>query len=276
MTVTFGSLFAGIGGIDIGLERAGMTCRWQVEIDPFCRRVLEKHWPDVPRYKDVKCVGRDTLESVDVVCGGFPCQDISLAGKGEGITGARSGLWSEFARIIGEIHPQWVIAENVPALRSRGLVRVLQDLDALGYDAEWHCIPAAAVGAPHQRDRIWIIAYPNTNHPRLEGRDGASVSERTGQQPARAMGSPMADATGVLRNGSDVHGRRYPEGTKPFSESRDGRSATPPGGGWWSTEPDVGRVADGVPNRVDRLKALGNAVVPQVVEQVGRQIMAAA
>lgn len=158
------SLFAGIGGFDLGLERTGgfETVAF-CEIDPFCQRVLKKHWPEVPCYDDVRTLTAERLAAdgiaVDVICGGFPCQDISTAGKGAGLAGERSGLWSEIARLVGELRPQFVIVENVSALLGRGLGTVLGDLAALGYDAEWHCIPASAVGAPHRRDRIWIIAY---------------------------------------------------------------------------------------------------------------------
>src|SRR5688572_14262480 len=129
----FGSLFAGIGGIDLGLERAGMKCAWQVELDPFCRRVLAKHWPDVARYEDVREVGAHNLEPVDLIAGGFPCQDISNAGKRAGIDGERSGLWSEYARIVRELRPRYVLVENVTALLGRGIGRVLGDLAALDF-----------------------------------------------------------------------------------------------------------------------------------------------
>lgn len=157
-------LFSGIGGFSLGLERCGMKTVAFCEIDKKARRVLKKHWPDVPIYKDVKeltyeQLKKDGIPQIDIIAGGFPCQDISLAGKGAGITGTRSGLWIEFARLIGEIQPRYAIVENVSALLGRGLSRILGDLTSLGYDAEWHCIPASVVGAPHQRDRIWIIAY---------------------------------------------------------------------------------------------------------------------
>jgi DNA-cytosine methyltransferase len=155
-----GSLFAGIGGFDLGFERAGYDIRWQVEIDPWARAVLAKHWPHVHRHDDISTAGAHNLETVDVLCGGFPCQDISLAGKGAGIAdGTRSGLWSEYARLIRELRPRYVVVENVAALLARGLGRVVGDLAACGYDAEWDCIPAAAVGAPHRRDRLWLVAY---------------------------------------------------------------------------------------------------------------------
>lgn len=157
-------LFSGIGGFSLGLERAGMRTVAFCEIDPYCRKVLAKHWPDVPCYDDVRTLTAKQLISdgirVDVMCGGFPCQDISVAGLGAGLAGERSGLWRDYARLIGELRPSYVIVENVAALLSRGLGDVLGDLAAIRYDAEWHCIPASYVGAPHDRDRIWIIAHP--------------------------------------------------------------------------------------------------------------------
>jgi DNA (cytosine-5)-methyltransferase 1 len=226
--LTFGELFAGIGGFSLGLERAGMKCRWQVEIDPYARAVLDKHWPKVPKHDDVRTFPPTHDDySVDLVCGGFPCQDISLAGKGAGLAGARSGLWNDFARIIRTVWPTWVVIENVPALTARGLGTVLGDLAEIGFDAEWHCIPASAVGAPHKRDRIWIVAH----------------SDRAGRQQQR---------------------RPKPVPAEQFAAEC---------GGWWESEPDVGRVAHGVPSRVDRLRCLGNAVVPQVVEVIGRAIV---
>lgn len=159
--LTVGSLFAGIGGFDLGLERTGgFEIRWQVEIDEYCRRVLEKHWPHVQRYGDIREV--TDVERVDVLCGGFPCQDISDAGSMEGIDGRRSGLWREMARLIRLVRPQYVVVENVAALLDRGLERVLRDLAEIGLHAEWHCIPAVSIGAPHRRDRLWILAYPDS------------------------------------------------------------------------------------------------------------------
>jgi len=153
-------LFSGIGGFSLGLERAGMKTIAFCEIDKKAQLVLKKHWPEVPIFEDVSKLKKEDIdEQVDVICGGFPCQDISLAGRGEGLEGKRSGLWFEFHRLIKEIRPRYAIIENVSALRNRGLDEVLRGLYEIGYDAEWHCIPASAVGAPHQRDRIWIIAH---------------------------------------------------------------------------------------------------------------------
>ena len=256
------SLFAGIGGFDLGLERAGMQTVAFCEIDPFARRVLAKHWPEVPCHDDIRTLSADWLAEnglwPDVICGGFPCQDLSYAGKGAGLAGERSGLWREYARLIGEIRPRYVIVENVAALLGRGLGDVLGDLAAIGYDAEWHCIPASHVGATHRRDRIWIMAYPQGERWGEAGRDCerypvSSTSRREAladpNLPRLAIGEGIASHYGPKRT-------------------------TTLGGGWWDVEPDVGRVAHGVPARVDRLRSLGNAVVPQIPELIGRAIMA--
>jgi len=199
---------------------------------------------------------------VDVICGGFPCQDISYAGGGAGLEGARSGLWSEIARLVSELRPQYVIVENVSALLSRGLGRVLGDLAEIGYDAEWHCIPAAAVGAPHRRDRIWIVAYPASKQC-----DGSKFhTEHINQDKKKSRRSSSA-ANVANASITDVEGFGL---SKRIQQQRN----TVGSFGWWRNEPDVGRVANGVPFRVDRLKGLGNAVVPQIPEIIGRAILA--
>ena len=253
----FGSLFAGIGGFDLGLERSGMQCAWQVEIDPFCRQVLAKHWPDVPRYEDVRDVGRRNLEWVDVITGGFPCQDISNAGKREGIEGERSGLWTEFARIICELRPRYVIVENVAALLVRGMGTVLGDLAALGYDAEWQVLPASAFGAPHGRDRLFIVAYPTLYGIRDESSDTVfGAGSRSAFSRVGYGGSPVGRSTHAL-----------PQMAWNNSTWQDN-------GARQAGSPVVG-MDDGVPNRVDRLKQLGNAVVPQVAEWLGTRLLEA-
>jgi len=258
--ITFGSLFAGIGGLDLGLERAGMECRWQVEIDDYATRVLEKRWPDVTRFRDVRDCGAHNLEPVDLICGGFPCQDVSLAGQRAGLAGERSTLWSEFARIVGDVRPQWVLAENVAGLLSsddgRFMGAVLRDLAALRYDAEWGCIPAAAVGAPHLRWRVFIVAYAQGSRSGWQGRrhKNAWLGSTSGSE---GLVGESPDQTVADANRESL-GR--------FAESRGQR-------GQWAVEPDVGRVADGVPSRVDRLRCLGNAVVPQLAEWIGRRIL---
>ena len=249
-----GSLFAGIGGFDLGLERAGFAIAWQVEIDPYCQRVLAKHWPTVQRYGDIKTVDWATVERVDLLCGGFPCQDISLAGKGAGLSGARSGLWFEYAKAINALRPRYVLIENVSALRSRGLDQVLGSLAALGYDAEWHCIPACAVGAPHRRDRVWVVAYAEST--RTWGNDGRI-------RPS-TCGTGGRQATAVANTNSMQQLQQ--EGGESYEWGRPSHSS------WWAAEPNVGRVAHGVPHRVDRLRGLGNAIVPQIAEMIGRWI----
>jgi DNA (cytosine-5)-methyltransferase 1 len=225
-------LFSGIGGFSLGLERTGgfETVAF-CEIEEFPRRVLAKHWPNTPCYRDVRELTAERLTTdgiaVDVICGGFPCQDISLAGTGAGLGGARSGLWSEFARLIREIGPRFVLLENVAALLGRGLAQVLRDLAAVGYDAEWHCIRAAAVGAHHERDRVWLVAHPR----------------QTGLEAARPILAAIGDSQ------------------FPFAEWRD-------------IEALGLRAGNGIPNRVDRVGALGNAVVPQIPELIGRAILA--
>lgn len=168
----FIDLFSGIGTFTLGLERSGHETAAFCEIAPYPRRVLAKHWPKVPCYHDIRELTAERLRAdgiaVDAICGGFPCQDVSSAGKGAGLDGERSGLWSEFARLIGEIKPEFVIIENVARLVRLGLDRVLRDIAGLGYDAEWAPIPASFVGAPHGRSRLWIIAYPERGERRQE------------------------------------------------------------------------------------------------------------
>lgn len=179
--LTHGSLFAGIGGFDLGFERAGIKTVWQVEIDPFCRKVLAKHFPEAERFEDVRKVGIGTLSTVDVVCGGFPCQDISVAGNMLGIQeGERSGLWFEMRRVVSELRPRFVCVENVSNLLAGDVGRVLGDLAALGYDAEWECLSAAIVGAPHIRDRVFILAYPTGFGWNLQNGEAPSIFEGDG------------------------------------------------------------------------------------------------
>jgi len=242
-----GSLFSGIGGLELGLERAIPNARtvWQVESDPYARRVLAKNWPGVAMFEDVRAVGAHNLEPVDLICGGFPCTDLSIAGKMEGINGKNSGLWREVTRIIGDLRsagkpPRYVVVENVTALLNRGMGRVLGDLAACGYDAIWDCIPAEAVSAHHRRDRLFIVAHSNSGTIHA-------------QQVKRAQSQSKTEP---LRNGTRRKVARF----------RPAPSKWPPITG-------ICRVSDGIPNRMDRHKALGNAVVPQVAEVIGRVIV---
>ena len=275
-------LFAGIGGFSLGLERTGgFETIGFCEVDKKAQAVLKKHWPEVPIYDDVTKLTKEDIDgTVDVITGGFPCQDISLAGKGAGLEGERSGLWWEFHRLIKELQPKWVIAENVSALRSRGLDQVLRSLSEIGYDAEWHCIPASAVGAPHRRDRIWIVAYPNLHdgrhgsstqpyqwETRMEsGSSGSGLTEREAEQNVAHSG--IEGSQGRLHRWANTQ-RQSQLGYFGCSGSMDGQQIKD----WWTTEPNVGRVAHGIPKRVDRIKQLGNAVVPQIPELIGRVIL---
>lgn len=260
--MTFGSLFSGIGGMDLGLERAGMVCKWQVEIDPFCRRVLTKHWPEVPKYEDVRTVGRE-LERVDLIAGGFPCQDLSVAGKRRGIQeGTRSGLWAEFHRIIGDLRPRFVLIENVSGLlANEPMRRVLGDLSALGYDAEWESIPAAAVGAPHIRDRVWVFA--NARQVSIGSQDGGGWGCVGGEAQRQEL-FPKAS----YREASEWSKDWELIALVPGVHQRVAAD-------WWRSQSRMARSADGIPDQVDRNAALGNAVVPQVAEWIGRRIMEA-
>lgn len=235
MTLTIGSLFSGIGGLELGLERGIGDARtvWQVEQNAYCRAVLAKHWPDATRYEDVRHVGRDTLAPVDVICGGYPCQPFSIAGLKRGTDDERH-LWPEFARILREIRPRYAVLENVPNHLALGFGDVLRDLADIGYDAEWEVLSAGALGAHHLRRRVFVVAHlPN------------------------AFGS-----------GSQ---RQWPTPKGPWSgQQLEGlvqaalRLSVPAGAS--------GGISDGVPARAHRLAALGNAVVPQVAEVVGRLI----
>lgn len=267
MSVTIGSLFSGIGGLELGLEMAGLgPVLWQVEIDPFCRAVLAKHWPEVPRYEDIRRVHPSQLRAVDVICGGFPCQDVSAAGKGSGMQGGKSSLWWEFVRILQYAQPPIVVVENVSSGARRWLPMVRGHLRMLGYRTRAMGIAAADVGAPHIRKRIFVLAYSDGGalwdvaQRMPKGR--ADAIQGQGESVPSDDGSiwPMADADGQgeLQPGRGMGevGRRSSDGGRP-----------------WAAEPDVDRVAHGVPLRTYRLRALGNSVVPQCAEVVGQVIL---
>lgn len=319
-------LFSGIGGFSLGLERTGgFETVGFCDSDKKTHLVLKKHWAAVPIYDDVSTLKGSDLGKIDIITGGFPCQDLSVAGKGAGLAGARSGLWFEFHRLIKETQPKWVIAENVAVLRSRGLDQVLRSLDEIGYDAEWHCIPASAVGAPHRRDRIWIVAHPRHRCGRYDigsgfGGDGKRENEKTigaSKTAAIAGSSQTPDAlaysnnTGNRTSEHDLNTEwsETNEGweEQPFSRvsgcgqtlansgseglerlrtrtlSTESQESVSPSCGsivrsvtnsdFWKTEPQLGRVADGIPNRMDRLKQLGNSLVPQIPEMIGYAIL---
>ena len=276
-----GSLFSGIGGLELGLEWAGLgLVVWQCEIDPFCRAVLAKHWPDVTRFDDVT-VKRD-WPHVDIICGGFPCQDVSQAGKGAGLNGARSGLWYEFARIVGQVRPRFVIVENVTSGIRRWLPTVRRDLHVLGYRSRAVAISAADVGAPHLRRRTFVVAYADGVR-KLEPGGGEPEERKRAGDGGEAMADPESGKSREVREA--VRG----DSERDVARAPGQRGARGPGGGscsprptssheGWLVEPDMDRVDDGLPGGVDgrrrraRLKALGNSVVPQCAEVVGRMI----
>ena len=317
-------LFTGIGGFSLAaswvwgneLDLAGFC-----EQDAYCGKVLKKNFPDVPIYPDIKELRGEWFQDIDLITGGFPCQDISVAGKGAGIDGDRSGLWSELCRVISEVRPRYALIENVPMLIHRGLERVLCDLTEIGYDAEWQVIGADDVGARHKRKRIWIVAYPNSDgtkrdqpsngqrsgimengdtsretmaHTQHAGRPETEIAGQDhGIQPAIASGQELCldelEGTSGLRSPGDMahtqsEGRecgstgkqgidsqcrtglsgRHDTGTVPHTDERIGDI--------WTVEPDVGRVANGIPKRVDRLRGLGNAIVPQIAALIMQMI----
>lgn len=229
--MTFGSLFSGIGGLDLGLERAGMKCRWQIEIDPFCQKVLAKHWPDVKRFGDIKNVKGEELERVDLIAGGFPCQSVSVSGRRLGDKDPR-WLWPEFLRIVKTMSPSFVLIENVPGLRTKGLRDVLEGLANAGFDAEWGDLWASDFGAKHYRRRLFILAYSSN----------VGWQRRRGFESSRALLEPERCSSEYRWQGAIE--------SRPFG------------------------VAYGISNRVERLKGIGNAVVPQVAEWIGRRILA--
>lgn len=236
--MNFISLFAGIGGMDLGLERAGMHCVGQVEIDPYCRRVLAKHWPSVYRHDDVMTFDPLSAPAFDAIAAGFPCQDVSNAGKRAGISAPRSGLYREVVRCLCVARPRLAVLENVAALLARGMGTVLSDLAAIGYDAEWDCVSAGELGAHHRRERVFVRAVcTNASSLRPQG-----IRETTKGPWSREQFTRLVQA--------------------------ELRVSVPAG--------KSGGISDGISSRVHRLRGLGNAVVPQVAEVVGRMCQEAA
>lgn len=267
-----------------------MECAGQVEIDPYCQAVLAKHWPNVKRMGDIREVKGNEFGTVDLVCGGFPCQPFSSAGKRRGKADDRF-LWPQMLRVIEAIRPAWVIGENVAGLISLGLDEVLAGLEGQGYACRPFVVPACALNAPHRRDRVWIVARDSS------GTRTASVEG--------IFKGPDSDTNGIYQDAADTFNNRSHRKKRdaakqggnreknriPFGDVSDSDSPGLPdiqgcgpdagfdgsgafsGAGWWDIEPAVGRVADGIPARVDRLKCLGNAVVPQIPEEIGKAIM---
>lgn len=322
--MTVGSLFSGIGGFDLGLERAGMVIKWQVEIDDFCNKVLEKHWPKVNRYRDIKELRGDELEPVDLICGGFPCQPFSAAGKRRSKEDDRY-LWPEMLRVIRAVRPNWIIGENVAGIVSLALDDVLSDLENEGYACQSFIIPACAVNAPHRRDRVWIIS--NTKHygqPSSEERASGAARNRNASGEEEVCKSKRSVSTRVIssnindsrsrtsRDGGNREWQEKNKGQERFSQHESSRyneaasntsyqrlqrsewkgthekGKTTYGSiaecnrswteSWIQVATSLCRVDDGLPSwmvghRTKRLKALGNAVVPQIVEIIGRAII---
>ena len=284
-----GELFAGIGGIGLGLERTGgFEVVWQVENNDYATKVLEKNWPAVRRWDDVKTFPPETGDwDVDLITAGFPCQDISVAGKGEGLDGKKSGLFYEVIRIAGIIKPRWLLLENVSALLVRGIGEVLGEVASIsGSDntphfkrMEYHCLPAAVFGAPHRRDRFFLLANADSNaNPSDQGETEETdcLSEVNWTEGCSRMSGRAGDDTKVLAdsNITGLQGQRGLEETSQICTQEAIRLfSSSVGQSQWGIEPDLDRMVNGVPRRVDRIKCLGNAVVPQVAQFMGEIIL---
>tara|TARA_R110000751_G_scaffold168121_1_gene273950 strand:+ start:3125 stop:3973 length:849 start_codon:yes stop_codon:yes gene_type:complete len=273
--IKIGSLFSGIGGFELGLERAIPNSKtiWQVEQNKFCQKVLRKHWPDAKIYDDVKNITAQNVEPIDVLCGGFPCQDISIAGKQRGIhEGKKSSLWWEMLRIIGELEPRIIVLENVHAIIQNGGLDVLGSLASIGYDAEWTVISARQFGAPHKRNRWFCVGYTRAgsinnsrtvanSNCRLPGSNSEIQTRRTTSDAHVATNSPLSFSQG---NQLSIREKKK----RAISNIKDGS--------YWNTEkapPFFCSVDDGISDRLAKLKALGNAIVPQCSEYIGECIV---
>jgi DNA (cytosine-5)-methyltransferase 1 len=232
-------LFSGIGGLDLGLERAGLKVIWQSEIDPYCCKVLKKHWPEVPNHGDITTIKWATVQRPDVICGGYPCQPFSVVGKRHGAKDHRH-LWPFMFNAIRDLRPKYAILENVRGHLSLGFGTVLGDLASIGFNAEWRVLRATDVGAPHRRERVFVVAY--SDGLKLANDNNGAQHADASKQRAKVFGT-LSASIGIARTN-----------------------------GHWLREPRVARVANGVSNRVDRLRGLGNAVVPQIGELLGRCI----
>ena len=269
------SLFSGIGGLDLAAEWAGFTTVGQCEFADYPTKVLEKHWPDVPRWRDVRTLTKESfyertgLRTVDVISGGFPCQPFSVAGKQKG-KGDDRYLWPEMLRVIAELRPRCVVGENVPGIIKIAAGQVVKDLERAGYHVVVFNFEAAAVGAWHRRSRVFFVGIADvadTARERGQGRIvfcAAKPEERSGQMQSDAGDSNGSDACNTVRAGLPDRAAE--------TVRKQGPREQPQRSDWWAAEPDVGRVAHGVPARVDRLKCLGNAVVPQQAYPIFRAL----
>ena len=284
-------LFSGIGGFSLGLKRAGMETIGFCEIDPFCRKVLAKHWPDVTIHTDIRRLdGKDYKGRAEIICGGFPCQPFSQAGKRRGTEDDRH-LWPEMLRIISEVRPTWVIGENVIGIVKMELDSILSDLEGEGYQTRAFIIPACSIDAPHKRDRVWIIAHANS-----EGESDGPINEGPRPRQLELMADPNSGFSTVTQQAVQAGRATIISSSKDVAYSESERvqrlwssgeqkphtyggqklslcGSERPRPAYWEAEPGMGRVVDGIPNRVDRIKGLGNAVVPMVVEVIGNAIM---
>jgi DNA (cytosine-5)-methyltransferase 1 len=277
MTITIGSVFSGIGGFELGLERAIPQARtiWQVEQNSFCQSILRRHWPEATLHTDIRQVGSHNLAEVDILCGGFPCQDISLVGKQEGINGEQSGLWWEMHRLIGEIRPRIIVLENVAAIVSNGLSTVSESLAQLRYDLEWQIVSARQFGAPHIRRRWFGVAYSNSQLLSVQQkprRQEKTQLEQSGKvQSAGQYDSPYSNS----ERSKKQHDRPKPVGQETLTQCGGSQAGWIPPENYWDQDPPkptLCELDDGVPNRVARLRALGNAIVPQCSEYIGHRI----
>jgi DNA (cytosine-5)-methyltransferase 1 len=284
-----GSLFSGIGGLERGLEVAGLGHTvWQVEVDGYCREVLAKHWPDAERFSDVRSVGASTLVPVDLICGGFPCQDISSAGKRAGLAGARSGLWFEYLRIVRELRPSWVVVENVASGARAWVDAVLEGLGAQGYSCLPVPVAAADVGAPHERRRIFIVAtnaHEDRKHTRAINAEMALAPQSSTNSNSSELRHEHGRTSRAFRKGPSISAVDRKEVAANADCSRLGsgsrthwaRLTQATDGHWYSAQPDMVRMVHGVSRGLDkpskRIGALGNAVVPQCAEVIGHVIM---
>ena len=281
--ITIGSLFSGIGGFELGLERAIQNSKtiWQVEQNKYCQGILKKHWPEAIIHNDITEVNYENVQPVNIICGGFPCQDISAAGKGAGIEhGKRSSLWGEMYRLIDELQPRVAVMENVPALlwKKRGMHVVMSNLAKIGYDAEWTVISARQFGAPHLRKRVFIIAYPNQIRPRQDGQqffnsiDRNRKKVRSGRQEIQTKypNSNHSKEQPPNTSSMETEGRFKRRCCKTSRvQQRDYKN-------YWKNFPTQSSLRhrnDGVPDRLARLRALGNAIVPQCSEYIGKCIV---
>lgn len=265
-------LFSGIGGFSLGLESIGMETVAFCEQNPFCQKILAQHWPTLPIHSDItELNGYEYRGSVELVCGGFPCQPFSVSGNQLGAEDDRA-LWPEMLRVIREVAPRWVIGENVSGIIPMELDNVLSDLEGEGYTCWTFVLPASSVDALHRRDRVWVVAHTNSAY---QQRRGLSSGVHAKDHDANSDSTFSKSRNVANTNGSGLQRREEAGNLGGIGPGRDEQSERcfDDAGAVWLPEPNVGRVANGVPNRSHRLKALGNAVVPPLVAEIGRIVM---